>query len=120
MTNDRSTMELTAAVGQGTESVSTAAAEVLSEPYSRYVLRYLHEHPTARVEELVDVVFGAEVAESDTIATPATREPICFSLRNTVLPELDELGYVEFDPDERTVTRGNVPEELLSVLGIDE
>ncbi|MBX0286185.1 DUF7344 domain-containing protein [Haloarcula salinisoli] len=120
MTNDRSTMELEAAVGQGNESVSPAVAEVLSEPYNRYVLRYLHEHPTARVEELVDVVFGAEVAESDSVATPANREPVCFSLRNTVLPELDERDYVDFDPDEQTVARADVPEDAFTAMGIDE
>jgi len=120
MANDRSTMEIEAAVGQGNESVSGAVSESLSEPYSRYVLRYLHEHPTARLEELVDVVFGAEVAESDSIATPANREPVRFSLCNSVLPELDELDYVDFAPEERTVARADVPEEAFAAMGIDE
>ncbi len=117
MANDRSTMEIEATAEQGNEAVS---ASVSSEPYSRYVLRYLHEHPTARLEELVDVVFGAEVAESDSIATPANREPVRFSLRNTVLPALDERDYVDFDPDEQTVARAAVPEEVVTAMGIDE
>jgi len=120
MSNDISGAEIERAVGQGNGQVSAAESDALSEPYSRYVLRYLHEHRTARLEELVDAVFGAEVAGSDTIATPANREPVRFALRNTVLPALDELDYVDFDPDDRTVTGADVPAAAFSAIGIDE
>jgi hypothetical protein len=117
MPSDRSTAEVE---GAGVQGVPAEVSDALSDPHSRYVIRYLHQHPTARLEELVDVVFGAEVAESDSIATPANREPVRFSLCNTVLPELDELGYVDFDPEDGTVARAAVPEEVFSAMGIDE
>lgn len=119
MSNDISA-ETERAVGQGNDQVSAAESDALSEPYSRYVLRYLREHRTARLEELVDVVFEAEVAGSDAIATPANREPVRFSLRNTVLPELDDLDYVNFDPDDRTVTGADVPEAAFASMAGEE
>jgi len=120
MANDQPVVELDAGGIQGTEHVSDEVADLLSDPHNRYVLRYLHEHRTAKLEELVDAVFGAEVAASDRIATPATREPVRSSICNTVLPKLDELGYVDFDPSAQTVTRTAVPQEVFSVIGVDE
>jgi len=120
MVSEQPAVELEGGVMQETGDVSEEVAEVLSDPYSRYVLRYLHEHRSAKLEELVDAVFGAEVAASDRIATPATREPVRSSICNTVLPKLDELGYVDFDPSAQTVTRTAVPQEVFSVIGVDE
>jgi len=119
MEHDSPTTEFETVALQGAESVPEDVVDALSDPYSRYVLRYLHRNPTATLEELVDAVFGAEVTDTDSIATPANREPVRFSLRNTVLPKLDELDYVDFDPHERTVTRADVPREAFSVMGID-
>lgn len=120
MASEQRTVELEPGVNQGLETVPKEVADVLSDPYNRYILRYLHEHRTAKLEELVDVVFGAEVADSDRIATPATREPVRSSIRNSVLPELDELDYIEFDSACQTVTRGDVPREVFLAMGIDE
>jgi len=120
MAHDRSTGEFEGGVIQGTAQVSGDVSDVLSDPYYRYILRYLHEHRTAKLEELVDVVFGAEVADTDRIATPATREPVRSSICNTVLPELDELGYVDFNPSSQTVTRRDVPQEVFSAMGVDK
>jgi len=119
MANERQLVETETAVVQGSERVSAAVSNVLSEPYDRSVIRYLYEHPTAKLEELVDAVFGAEVATSDAVATPANREPVRFALSNTVLPRLDALGYVDFDPSERTVTRTDVPQAVFSALDVD-
>lgn len=119
MASEQQAITFETGVIQDTEKVSEEAAEVLSDPYNRYILRYLREHQTAKLEELIDVVFGAEVADSDRIATPATREPVRSSICNSVLPELDELGYIEFDPDNQHVTRGDVPQEVFSAMGID-
>ena len=119
MASDQLSIEFDAGVIQDSDEVPKEAEELLSDPYNRYVLRFLHEHRTAKLEELVDVVFGAEVADSDRIATPATREPVRSSICNSVLPELDELDYIEFDPENQTVTRGDVPQEVFSAMGID-
>jgi len=120
MASDQQPVEVDIGVIQGTEQVSADVSDVLSDPYSQYVLRYLHKHRTAKLEELVDVVFGAEVAGSDRIATPATREPVRSSICNTVLPKLDELGYVDFTPRKQTVTRTDIPREAFSAMGVDE
>ena len=120
MVSDQPAVEIEGGVMQETGDVSEEVAEVLSDPYSRYVLRYLHEHRSAKLEELVDAVFGAEVADSDRIATPATREPVRSSICNSVLPELDDVGYVDFDPENQTVTRADIPQEAFSAMGVHE
>lgn len=118
MASDQPTVELEAGTVQERDQVSKEVDDVLSDPYSRYVLRYLLEHRTAKLEELVDVIFSAEVAESDRIATPATREPVRSSICDTVLPKLEELGYVDFDPENQTVTRADIPQEVFSAMSV--
>lgn len=92
------------------------ALSALADPHARHALRALHGRRDSTLEELADVVTGMVAAASDEVATPTDRDRTRLRLYHAVLPRLDALGYVEFDADERTVTRVDVPPEALAVL----
>lgn len=104
----------------GTDPSLDEVHGVLSNPRYRYVVRYLHEHPTTRLDRLADVVAGAEAAATGGIATGTDRRDARISLHHAVLPKLDALGYVEYDPAEKTVARAAIPPAVNSLLGIGD
>lgn len=110
------TLPLDRAAFEGPEADDAFTA--LSDAQSRYVLRYLYRHPTATLDQLADVVTGAQAAATDTIATADDRERARVTLYHVALPKLDALGYVDFDAEDRTVTRAEIPQTVVSLLGI--
>jgi hypothetical protein len=93
---------------------------VLSDRQARLTLAYLSERPTVTLDDLADVVTGAEAAATDDVATPADRKRVRVRLYHVVLPKLVDAGYVEFDPDEERVTGANVPPRIDSLLEAED
>ena len=91
----------------------------LADEYTRYTLYYLSDQPTVTLEQLADVVAGIEATTADAVATPADHGRIRIHLYHITIPRLEELGYVDFDPDEQTVTRATMPPAVRTVLGMD-
>lgn len=96
------------------------AFRALSDPYARYALSHLHDRPTTTLDALADVVTALDATATGTIATPADRDRVRVHLYHVTLPKLDDFGYVEFDPDERTVTEADVPPAVYALLGAEE
>ncbi|MEF8790812.1 MAG: hypothetical protein V5A61_11865 [Haloarculaceae archaeon] len=71
----------------------------------RFALYYLRERESSSVERLADVV-GTWLAVEDGTAPVGVedRDRLFRALRGTHLPELSELGLVEYDPDAGTVS----------------
>jgi hypothetical protein len=99
---------------------SDEALSALSDPYVRHTLRSLHGRRSAALDDLADVVTGMAAASAGTVATAAERDRTRLRLYHVVLPKLDALGYVAFDPDERTVTDVDVPPAALACLDVEE
>lgn len=90
--------------------------DLLSDRYVRHSLYYLFDRTSTSLDELADLVAGLEAVESDAITTPEDHERIRVRLYHVVLPKLDAHGYVEFDTDEHSVTRTEVPATVHSLL----
>jgi hypothetical protein len=94
--------------------------DLLSNNYARYTVYYLFDQPTSSLDQLADGVAGIRATATDTIVTPSEREKISISLYHNILPRLDDLDYVDFDSDETTVTRTEIPTQVYSLLGISD
>jgi hypothetical protein len=98
--------------------VSDDALGALSNPHTRYALRYLREHRRATVDEVVDAVAGAEAAATGAVTGSERRAEVRLSLHHVVLPKLDALGYVAFDSGDGTVERTGVPSAVYDILDV--
>lgn len=105
--------------GDDQPSSTSDAVSLLSSPMARRTLIYLTDTSTTTVEELADVLTGMEATGADTLATPADRRRVRILLYHCVLPRLDAAGYVDFDAEERTVVRGDVPEVVDELLDLE-
>ena len=79
--------------------------DVLSDEYARYTLYHLADQPSTTLERLTAVVAGIEATVTGAAVTLAAHGRIRIRLSHAVLPKLDELGYLEFDREDRTITR---------------
>lgn len=77
----------------------------ISNRERRFALYYLRERDSSSVKRLADVV-GTWLAVEDGTAPAGVeeRDRLFRALRATHLPELSELGLVEYDPDGGTVS----------------
>ena len=105
--------------GDDQPSSTSDAVSVLSSTMARRTLSYLTDTSTSTVEELADVLTGLESTDADALATPEDRRRVRIRLYHCVLPRLDAAGYVEFDPDERSVVRGDVPAVVHELLDLE-
>ena len=71
-------------------------------------------------DELAEYVAGIEAMECGDIVTPTAYETIRIRLYHSVLPKLDEVGYIDFDLRDRTITSATIPEEMRSLLSINQ
>jgi hypothetical protein len=94
--------------------------ETLSHPYARYTLAYLSDKPDATLDTLAEVIAGAEAGGTNAVATSEDLRRVRIRLYHVVLPKLDDVGYVDFDPGDRNVVRSGVPPSVYSLLGIDD
>lgn len=96
--------------------VSDRVLRTLANPLARHTLRYVDAHPETTLEEVADAAAGFEAAETETLVTPGSHDRIRISLYHAVLPRLDELGFVRFDSADKTVQRGDIPEDVAPLL----
>lgn len=74
--------------------------ELLAHPGRRYVLTYLLRADTAvSLTELIDYVEG----QTETPVDEEFRRKITIQLAHTVLPKLEEFGFVEYDMERQLV-----------------
>ncbi|ELZ23924.1 DUF7344 domain-containing protein [Natrinema limicola] len=90
---------------------------LLGDRHARPVLVYLHDHPAPTLEELADVVAAADASETGTIAAPSDRDRIRLRLYHSILPRLEDLGFITFDTAAKTVTDTDIPESVSAALG---
>ena len=83
----------------------------------RRLLYYLLDTDEATVEELAAVLVGWEATESGGMATTAEHERMVTSLRHSHLPALAETNLVTYDPDDGTVTTGEIADSVRDLLG---
>jgi len=96
--------------------VSGRELRALANPLARHTVRFIDAHPKATLDEVADAVAGFEAAETETLVTAGSRDRFSVRLYHVVLPQLDELGFVRFDPASRTVERGDIPEDVAPLL----
>jgi histidinol-phosphate/aromatic aminotransferase/cobyric acid decarboxylase-like protein len=100
--------------------LSDGQLRALSSPHVRHTLRWLDSYPQTTLAELTDAVAGFEGAQSETVVTAEGRDRIRTQLYHTVLPKLEALGFVDFDVDERTVERAEIPPGVAQLLELSE
>ena len=91
---------------------------LLGDRHARYALVALHDTPDSTLEELADVVTATDASAAGTIATPSDRDRIRLWLYHAILPRLEELGFLTFDTETRTVTDIDVPPAITDALGV--
>lgn len=88
----------------------------LAAPERRRILWYLQEHETATVTEIADLLAGWQAADTAAITGPDTHEQIEISLVHRHLPQLAEIGFVQYDATEGSVTAEQLPGWVADVL----
>lgn len=101
------------------EPTLSAVLDVVTDDYTRYSLYWLAHNPSTTVMELADFVTGFEAMRTGHIATPADHERVRVHLFHSVLPKLDAIEYVAFDPDDRSVEPARRHGTVNASLGID-
>ncbi|MEF8785073.1 MAG: transcriptional regulator [Haloarculaceae archaeon] len=82
----------------------------------RRLLYYLLDADEATVEELAEVLVGWEATESGGMATTAEYEQMLTALRHSHLPALEDANLVTYDPDDGTVTTGEMADGVRDLL----
>ncbi|MFA9415471.1 hypothetical protein [Natrinema sp. HArc-T2] len=93
---------------------------LLGDCHARSVLVSLHDNPTPTLEELADVVTATAASETGTIAAPSDRDQIRLRLYHSILPQLEDLGFITFDTAAKTVTDTDIPEAVSAALGVSD
>jgi hypothetical protein len=77
--------------------------DILRNERRRHVLRYLRTNgDVASIGDLADAIAETETGESPPPSD--SRQSVYVSLHQTHLPKLDNLGVIEYDREERTVS----------------
>lgn len=114
--DDETGVDLEALDGFADDTRLDEVLRVLSDRRARFVLGYLADHREATLDRLADVVTGLEASATDTVATPEDRHRTRAELYHVVLPKLDRLGFLEFEPADHTVTEADVPREVYALI----
>jgi len=93
--------------------------DVLQNERRRHVLQYLREHggPVA-LGDLADHVAAAEYNCPTDEVTSAQRKRVYTTLQQSHLPQMDEVGIVEYDSDDGVITTTDQTKELTVYLEI--
>jgi hypothetical protein len=93
--------------------------DVLQNERRRHVLQYLREHGgPVSLGDLADHVAAAEYDCSCEEVTSAQRKRVYTTLQQSHLPQMDEVGIVDYDSDEGVITTTDQTEELTVYLEI--
>lgn len=77
----------------------------LSDDRRRRTLAYLVEtRAAATLDELITAIAAAEDRRPPTQLSSSTTRTVGIALHHVHLPKLDEVGLVEYDPDDRVVS----------------
>lgn len=90
--------------------------ELLSDRCIRDTVSYLATKPCSSLDHLSTVVAGMDAAASNTAAFPADRDRVRLLLYHSILPRLNERGYLEFDHQEQTITNVDIPPEVVALV----
>jgi hypothetical protein len=117
MTNETQSNSVGATRGDG-DSIQLSGAQltVLSKAHVRHTLRYLDQQETATLEEIADAVCGMQAVDSDSVMTSTQRDRIRITLYHVTLPQLDDLNYITYDRESRTVTEMTIPQDVSSIV----
>ncbi len=85
--------------------VDDEVMRALSRREQRYSLYHLLGNERVGVEELADVLAGWRATTEGRVTTRADRDSLKTRLYHQYLPELDDVGLVSFDPEDRIVDR---------------
>lgn len=77
----------------------------LSTREQRYALYHFLDHERATLDELADVLAGWIAAAEKRVTTGVDRSSLRICLYHNYLPQLDDLGLLAFDPEEKVVDR---------------
>jgi DNA-binding transcriptional ArsR family regulator len=93
--------------------------DVLQNERRRHVLQYLREHGgPVSLGDLADNVAAAEYDCNRAEVTSAQRKRVYTTLQQSHLPQMAEVGIVEYDSDEGVITTTDQTEELTVYLEI--
>lgn len=120
MGNDTATLDLFALRTQSEEIPVDEVVRVLGNFHARNTIVYLHDHPTATLDELADALTAAAASADETIATTSDRDRILIRLHHDILPRLADLEFIVFDSETTIVTETRIPDPVVAALGIDD
>jgi len=93
--------------------------DVLQNERRRHVLQYLRQHGgPVSLGELADHVAAAEYDCLIDEVTSAQRKRVYTTLQQSHLPQMDEVGIIEYDSDDGVITTTDQTEELTVYLEI--
>jgi len=93
--------------------------DMLQNERRRHVLQYLRQHGgPVSLGDLADHVAAAEYDCLTDDVTSAQRKRVYTTLQQSHLPQMDEVGIVEYDSDEGVITTTEQTEELTVYLEI--
>lgn len=93
---------------------------LLGDRHARHVLVYLHDNPAPTLEELADVVTARDASMEGTVAGPSHRDRNQLWLYHAILPRLEDMGFIAFDTETKTVTDTAIPDAVSDALGVTE
>lgn len=88
--------------------VDDEVLRALSRREQRYSLYHLLDNDRVGLEELADVLAGWLASTERRVTTRADRDSLKTGLYHEHLPQLDDVGLVSFDPEERVVDRSTL------------
>ena len=106
--------------GESDEGLSNEEIfDVLQNERRRHVLQYLREHGgPVSLGDLADHVAAAEYDCQTDDVTSAQRKRVYTTLQQSHLPQMDEVGIVEYDSDDGVITTTDQTKELTVYLEI--
>jgi hypothetical protein len=97
-----------------------AVFTVLSDEYRRIVLTYLlQENKLVAVDELVNHLLE-EPQSGDKFRQDEVRESVAIALHHIHLPMMDDVGMIEYDPEQNEVKITEIAQEIESSLEFDK
>ena len=107
------------AIDRVTAVSSDEVLRLLANADARTVLAYVSSRPEATIDELATVVVGADVADDHRVATPADHTQARIRLHHTVLPWLEDCGFLTYSAETGQTSAVDVPGPVRSLLEVE-
>lgn len=103
-------------VEEGALSLSGEEYDLLSDQTVRFTLTRLLHDPASSLDELATAVAGMKAGTEESVATKDDYRRIKLVLYHSVLPRLEEHGYLTFEYQEQSICDVSIPNDVENML----